>query len=134
MGIFAGEPQVYRLDDYERISNSPKPYRVVDAILLRMIREGASEVQFEFPPRDIRLSRCVNGEWGEQPSPPVDFRAQIIRRMREIAGQEPQDPPQPAAAHVRLIAPEKALESEVEFKTTESGEVAAIRMVLQPRA
>lgn len=132
MTFIAGEPQVYRLDDLERITNSPKPYRVVDAILLRMIKEGASEIQFNFDPCEIRVSGRVNGQWVEPPAPPADYRQQIINRMREIACVEIMGAPQPAQARVRLIAPGQALESEVQFQTTDTGEVSSIRMVMQP--
>lgn len=128
MSYSAGETLTYRLDDFERIANSPKSCRVVDAILLRMINEGASEVQFDFQPRDIRLSRCVNGEWVEPPSPSLNYRHEIIKRMREIAGLDPSNCQQTPKARVRLIAVDRAMDSEVLFQTADNGEISAIRL------
>ena len=132
MGISAGETLTYRLDDFERTANSPKSHRVVDAILLRMINEGASEVQFDFQTRDIRLSQCVNGVWIDPPALSLAYRQEIIKRMREIAGLDPCNYQQDPMARVRLIAPDRAMDSEMLFQTTPSGEVSTIHLTLAP--
>lgn len=116
----------YRLDDTERISNSPKAHRIVDAILIRMVTGRSDEFRFEFESDTIRVIGCMEGHCVELPAPPLEYRAGMIQWLTEIAGFSGALPPGITSTRIRLVTPLQTLEPDIVFQVDEHGDVTHV--------
>lgn len=104
---------------------------LVDDILVRAIRAGASDIHFEPFESDFTIRQRIDGGLRDQPSPPAHLAPSIISRLKVLAELNIAERRVPQDGRLRLELDGRSVDLRVSTLPTQSGESVVLR-VLDP--
>lgn len=103
--------------------------RLVDMILTRAIRDGASDVHFEPDERQLRIRYRVNGIMREEAAPPKKLQAEVISRVKIASELDVSEKRLPQDGRMSIRVDDRSVDLRVSTLPTIHGEKVVIRIL-----
>lgn len=103
--------------------------KVVDLILTQAVRDRASDIHIEPEQETLRIRFRIDGILHEIPSPPKDWEAAIISRVKVLSGMDIAESRIPQDGHFQSKIDDKIIDFRVSTVPTIYGENLVIRLL-----
>ncbi|MEE9442903.1 MAG: ATPase, T2SS/T4P/T4SS family [candidate division Zixibacteria bacterium] len=103
--------------------------RMVNMILTRAIKDGASDVHFEPDEKELRIRYRVNGIMREEAAPPKKLQAEIISRLKIASDLDVSEKRLPQDGRMSIAVKDNIVDLRVSTLPTIHGEKVAIRIL-----
>jgi len=103
--------------------------KLVNLILTRAIRDGASDVHFEPDERQLRIRYRVNGVMREEAAPPKKLQAEIISRVKIASNLDVSEKRLPQDGRMSIPIDDRSVDLRVSTLPTIHGEKVVIRIL-----
>lgn len=123
------EEEVRDLASPESGANEAPIIRLVDAILLQAVREGATDVHIEPFEDEVRVRYRIDGLLYDVTQPPKRLYPAVISRVKLMAGMDIAEKRTPQDGRIRIRISGQDLDLRVAVAPTVHGESAALRIL-----
>lgn len=113
-------------DLLEQSSDNPV-IRILNAILIEAIRQGASDIHFEPLEDNLLIRYRIDGVLQKRRSPPIDYQTQVLTRIKVMASLDIAEHRLPQDGRIKL----KMGEREIDFRVSTIPIVNGERIVLR---
>lgn len=103
--------------------------RMVNMILTRAIKDGASDVHFEPDEKELRIRYRVNGIMREEAAPPKKLQAEIISRLKIASDLDVSEKRLPQDGRMSISVKDNMVDLRVSTLPTIHGEKVVIRIL-----
>ncbi len=117
------------LQSGEVVSGDSTVVKLVNLILTRAIRDGASDVHFEPDERQLRIRYRVNGIMREEAAPPKKLQAEVISRVKIASDLDVSEKRLPQDGRMSIQFEDRDVDLRVSTLPTIHGEKVVIRIL-----
>ena len=117
------------LQSGEVVSGDSTVVKLVNLILTRAIRDGASDVHFEPDERQLRIRYRVNGVMREEAAPPKKLQAEVISRVKIASDLDVSEKRLPQDGRMSIRFEDRDVDLRVSTLPTIHGEKVVIRIL-----
>jgi len=111
------------------LSETTSIVRIVDLIIAQAVRDRASDIHIEPEEKTTRIRFRIDGILHEIPSPPKEWEAAIISRIKVLAGMDIAESRIPQDGHFQAIVDGKLIDFRVSTLPTIHGENVVLRLL-----
>jgi len=111
------------------LSETTSIVRIVDLIIAQAVRDRASDIHIEPEENITRIRFRIDGILHEIPSPPKEWEAAIISRIKVLAGMDIAESRVPQDGHFQAIVDDKLIDFRVSTLPTIHGENVVLRLL-----
>ncbi|RKY40678.1 MAG: type II secretion system protein GspE [Candidatus Omnitrophota bacterium] len=111
------------------LSETTSIVRIVDLIISQAVRDRASDIHIEPEENVTRIRFRIDGVLHEIPSPPKEWEAAIISRIKVLAGMDIAESRSPQDGHFQAKVDEKVIDFRVSTLPTIHGENVVLRLL-----
>ncbi|MBN2053987.1 Flp pilus assembly complex ATPase component TadA [bacterium] len=115
-------------------SNLPPVIRMVNFILLEAVRESASDIHLEDAATGFRIRYRIDGVLNDVHSPPKKLSAQVIARIKVMAGLNVAEKRLPQDGRIRIRTRDRDIDIRVATIPAADGERIVLRLLDRARA
>ncbi|HRW58818.1 MAG TPA: type II secretion system ATPase GspE [Chlamydiales bacterium] len=123
---FSSEIKGYDL--LERSENNPI-IEVLNSILIEAIQQKASDIHFEPQEKDLMIRYRIDGVLHKRHSPPLEYQAQILTRLKVMAKLDIAEKRLPQDGRIKLIVGGRDIDFRVSTMPTSYGERIVLRIL-----
>jgi type II secretion system protein E len=117
------------LTDIEAIANEPTVIKLVNLLLLNVIKDKASDLHIEPFSGQLRIRHRVDGVLREIPAPPKSLQAGILSRFKVMANMNIAETRRPQDGRIRLQLAGREIDLRVSTLPTVHGESMVMRIL-----
>jgi type II secretion system protein E len=115
--------------DPEKLANAPPVIKLVNVLLLKAIKERASDIHIEPFPNLIRIRYRVDGVLREIPSPPRQFLAGLISRIKVMSKLDIAETRMPQDGRIKIGVENREIDLRISTVPTVHGEAVVMRVL-----
>ena len=123
------EDEIRDLAAIESIANEAPIIRLVNALLLQAVRDGASDIHFEPFENEVRVRYRIDGILYDVSQPPKKLFPAIISRVKLMAGMDIAEKRIPQDGRIRIRISGQDLDLRAAVAPTVHGESAVLRIL-----
>ncbi len=116
-------------EEGKSLSETTSIVRIVDLIIAQAVRDRASDIHIEPEENITRIRFRIDGILHEIPSPPKEWEAAIISRIKVLAGMDIAESRVPQDGHFQAIVDDKLIDFRVSTLPTIHGENVVLRLL-----
>ena len=117
------------ITDLSRIDGESPVVNLVNMILLKAVREGASDIHIEPDKKSTRMRYRLDGVLRALPTPPSGMHASIVSRIKVIGKMDIAEKRLPQEGRVRIVADNREIDLRISSMPTLLGEKLVMRIL-----
>ncbi|MEI6438471.1 MAG: ATPase, T2SS/T4P/T4SS family [Candidatus Omnitrophota bacterium] len=127
LGVSAGEEvEIHRLQD---MGEEPPVVKFVNSMISKAVGDGASDIHVEPEEKSLNIRFRVDGVLHQQATPPKQFRAAIISRLKIMASLDIAEHRKPQDGRIQMELDSRRIDIRVSFLPTVYGENVVMRLL-----
>lgn len=116
-------------EEGKALSETTSIVKIVDLIIAQAVRDRASDIHIEPEDNIVRIRFRIDGVLHEIPSPPKDWEAAIISRIKVLSSMDIAESRVPQDGHFQAKVDEKVVDFRVSTLPTIHGENVVLRLL-----
>jgi type IV pilus assembly protein PilB len=129
VGVIEDEDEDSAMTDLSQVSGDSPVVNLINMILLKAIREGASDIHIEPARKMTRIRYRLDGVLRDLPTPPVGMHASIVSRIKVIGRMDIAEKRLPQEGRVRIGADGREIDLRISSMPTLLGEKLVMRIL-----
>ncbi len=123
------EEEAAEIGHLREMASEPTVVNLVNLIILRAVRDGASDIHVEPFEQELKVKYRIDGVLHEMPSPPKHLHPAIVSRVKIMAHMNIAERYLPQDGHIELNAQGQEVDVRVATIPTMHGECLALRLL-----